>query len=155
MKRGEFLKLTQEVSEHAEQPKEFTSLDEYHGFVVGWLTLRLMRRISSAAERGKKWASIEIEADSLLPEDQIAARSITSSISRTMQEEGFQTDEAYRENGEGFIRQLTVFWADGKDIYEDLELLGTIDPDYLSEPESPTIIHEQPPFRPYIVNPEP
>ena len=154
MKNGEYLGFVEEITKHAQDPKNFKTLEEYRNYEIGWLTLRLISLINISAARGKKSASIELNGLIRASEHQYASRLIIGSVSQTMQEAGFQTDEVYEEVDEDFIHQLTVFWSDGKDIREAKNQLGRINPARIEKFELPFVNTDHAVFRLYIVDPE-
>lgn len=125
MDRGEFFRA-------AEQ--RVASADEANfELMVSDMKLELLGKVAENARVGGKWASIITVADGN-SRSRHDAYSALMTASDSLQHDGFQTDEAYLRENDRIYHQLTVFWADGKNIYEnDLHLLGTFDPELLAE----------------------
>jgi len=129
----EFLHTVESMIVSPEVPKTDVPLEEtVLRYCVPEMLLKLYGKVAIEAQRQQKWTSITARASLDAPTRLRALNVAMANISGTMQQEGFQTDDARAEIDGAFYHQLTVFWADGKDIYEkQLHRLGTLDTELL------------------------
>lgn len=156
MEKGKLLRFAEEVSEHARSPKEFESLDEYREYEIGWLTLRLLGRLSRAAAKGRKRTDVEIAGNGLEPGQEFEARLVMAAVNQTVQDnEEFQTVVEYSQNGTSFTYKLIMFWSDGlSEYHNEIQRLDEDDRPHLIELGPTETDREQVPFRLHIVDSE-
>jgi len=95
---------------------------------VTFLQAQLYGSVALRAQEGEKWASIATSAKEISDTRRSLMHTSMIRLSGLVQIDGFQTDDAYTSLDGLSYHQLTVFWSDGKSIYENqLKRLGVFD----------------------------
>lgn len=108
---------------------EFTGLLERNGNndQLTALKLLLLSRAAIRSSAGEKWAAVVVKSRLDDGNCRSEAHFNITCLSDFVQMDGFQTDEGHIEQDGYHYHQLTVFWGDGKSIYEAQHRLGEVD----------------------------